>query len=90
MNVFRPETVKEVSNFIKDHRAMIFCDNGNKKNEVPLYAEILKKGDLLTAHDFNAEFTIQDIPERTLTILEPYRQEEFSIPHTKMLSMIRK
>lgn len=88
-NVFNPETVKEVSNFIEDHRAMIFCDDGVKKREVELYAGILKKGDLLLAHDYNAEFTLQDIPDRVLAVLEPYRQEEFPSA-TKMLSMIRK
>ncbi|GAG99647.1 unnamed protein product [marine sediment metagenome] len=88
-DVFDPETVKVVSNFIEDHRAMIFCDDGNKKREVALYAEILKKGDLLLAHDYNAEFTLQDIPERTLSILEPYRQEDFPIGW-QILSRIRK
>ena len=87
-DVFNPETVKDVSDFIAGHRAMIFCDGGDKKREIPLYAEILKKGDLLLAHDYNAEFTLQDIPEKTLAILEPYRQEEFP-KGTRILSMIR-
>ena len=86
MDIFLPETVKEVSNFIKDYKALIFCDDGNKKCEVPLYAEILKKGDFLLAHDYNAEFSHEDLTQRTLSILEPYRQEEF----IRILSMKRK
>lgn len=98
-DVFLPETVQEVSNFIKDHRALIFCDDGLKKREVPLYAEILKKGDLLLAHDYMvlpiygvSEILNTDLTERTLAILEPYRQEEFSVPalDTRILSMKRR
>lgn len=88
-DVFNPETVKDVSDFIVGHRAMIFCDDGDKKREVALYAGILKKGDLLLAHDYNAEFYLRDLPERTLDILDFYRQEEFP-KGTKILSMIRK
>lgn len=85
MDVFRPEAVQEVSNFIKDYRALVFCDDGDKKREIPLYAEILKKGDLLLAHDYNCEFTSKDLTERTLAMLEPYRQE----PFVRTLSMRR-
>ena len=88
-DVFMPETVQEASNFIKNHRALIFCDDGEKKREVALYAEILKKDDLLLAHDYMGEFSNEDLTERTLAILEPYRQEEFPIV-TRMLSMKRK
>jgi len=88
-DVFEPDTVKDVSNFIAGHRALIFCDNGEKKREVAVYAEILKKGDLLLAHDYNGEFYLQDLPERTLAILEPYRQEEFPIV-MKIFSRMRK
>ncbi len=76
-DAFDPGTLIDVSNFIKDHRAMIFCDNGDKKREVALYAEILKKGDLLLAHDYHGEFTPDDLNDRTLSILEPFRQEDF-------------
>jgi len=91
-DVFLPETVQEVSNFIKDHRALIFCDDGVKKREFPLYAEILKKDDLLLAHDYTGEISDKDLTERTLAILEPYRQEEFSpgVLDTRILSMKRR
>lgn len=95
-DVFRLETVQEVSNFIKDHRALVFCDDGDKKREVPLYAEILKKDDLLMAHDYTAveggELSPRLLTKRTLDILEPYRQEEFAVPalDTRILSMKRR
>jgi len=88
-DVFNDGTIKNVSNFIKDHRALVFCDDGDKKREVALYAEILKKDDLLMAHDYNDEFSFKDLTEKTLSILKPYKQELFSQP-TKMLSMMRK
>lgn len=86
LNVFNPEAVQEVFNFIKDYRSLVFCDDGDKKREIPLYAEILKKGDLLLGHDYNCEFSLKDLTERTLAILEPYRQEQF----VRTLSMKRK
>ena len=92
---FQPETVQEISNFIKNHRALVFCDDGDKKREVPLYVEILKKDDLLMAHDYTpvegGELSPKLLTERTLAILEPYRQEEFAVPalDTRILSMKR-
>lgn len=88
-DVFNPSTVIEVSNFIQHYRAMILCDNGDKKREVELYAKILKKGDLLLAHDHPGEWYVEDLSEETLSILEPYRQEDFPIL-LRTLSMIRK
>jgi len=87
-DIFAPETVKEVSDFIAGHRAMIFCDGGDKKREIPLYTGLLNKGDLLLAHDYRAEFHLRDIPDETLAMLEPYRQEEMP-KGTQILSMIR-
>jgi len=87
-DIFALETVKEVSDFIADHRAMIFCDGGDKKREIPLYTGLLKKGDLLLAHDYRAEFHLRDIPDETLTVLESYLQEE-TPKGTQILSMIR-
>ena len=94
-DVFRSETVQEVSNLIKNYRALVFCDNGDKKREVPLYAETLKKDDLLMAHDYTAveggELSPKLLTERTLTILAPYRQEEFATAgDTRILSMKRR
>ncbi len=88
-DVFHPSTVIEVSNFIQNYRAMIFCDNGDKKREVELYAKILKKGDILLAHDHPGELYVEDLSEETLSILEPFRQEDFPIAQ-RLLSMMRK
>ncbi len=88
-DVFDPSIVVKVSNFIQHYRAMIFCDNGDKLREVELYAKILKKGDLLLAHDHPGEWNVEDLSEETLSLLEPYRPEDFPIV-LRTLSMIRK
>lgn len=87
-DVFSPETVRAVSEFTRGHRALIFCDDGDKKREVALYTEVLKSGDLLMAHDYDG-FSLADLTERTLALLAPYRQEPFS-QGTTTLSMIRR
>lgn len=47
-------TRKRVREFINQsgEHALIYCDNGNKKDELPFYAPILRSGDLICAHDF--------------------------------------
>ncbi len=89
-DVFLPTTVQEAAEFIKDHRALMFCDDGLKRGEVSLYAEILKKNDLLMAHDYGYEISDALLTERVLSIMEHYRQEEFNSGiDTRILSMRR-
>lgn len=78
MDCFNPESVQKIAEFIKGHRALILCDNGEKKREVSLYVEILKKDDILMAHDYQGEISDADLTERFLSITDPYRQEDFA------------
>lgn len=104
-NAFAPETVERVRSFIRDGRALIFCDNGDKKKEFPLYTRILKKNDLIMAHDwgpvdmrhpslgwgyFKGEIRKEHLNPKTLSLLEFYRQHEFNQLKTRILSMRRK
>jgi len=86
-DVFMEDTVKMVADFIGDERTLIFCDNGNKAKEFPLYARLLKKRDLIMAHDWTTEITRNDLDEKTLSSLEPYLQDEFDKEFTLILSM---
>ena len=103
-DVFKPITVQRVKKFIKDGRALIFCDNGDKKREFPLYANILKKNDLIMAHDWGpvdmrhkslrwglkkGEIRKEHLDKKTLSILKVYRQKEFNALFTRILSMRR-
>jgi len=89
MNVFAHHTVKLVKEFIADERALVFCDNGNKGREFPLYARILKPGDFIMAHDWGVEISEGNLDEFIYANLEPYKQEEFDKEETYILSMRR-
>lgn len=88
-NVFNPESLELARHFISDGRALVYCDNGLKKKEFPMYATILKSNDLIMAHDWQVEIKPEDLDESTLSILELYRQEEFDLHKTRILSMRR-
>jgi predicted O-methyltransferase YrrM len=90
MNVFADHTVSLVRRFIIDEPALIFCDNGNKGEEFPLYAKTLKPGDFIMAHDWPIEISEGNIDEFTHSILEPYLQEKFDEEETYILSMRRR
>jgi len=93
-NVFDLSTVQGVEIFIHSHLSLIFCDNGEKRKELPLYASILKRGDLIMAHDYGeqgeawAEITPKDI-EGTRSILQPYRHQEFLALKTRIICLRR-
>jgi len=102
-DVFTSGTVEKVREFIKDGRALIFCDDGDKKREFPLYARVLKKNDLIMAHDWGpidlsgmgwgvvgGEIRHEHLDQKTLSMLEVYRQQEFLDLKARILSMRRK
>ena len=74
---FTPDAVQYVKDFIGNNRAMIFCDDGDKKREVALYCKILKPNDLLLAHDYENEFFYNDLTIELINNYEFYRQNEF-------------
>ena len=86
-DVFEAATIQKAKTFIKDGRALVYCDNGDKKREFPLYTPILKKNDLIMVHDWKIEITPKQLDGETLSRLKPYRQNEFDALKTQILSM---
>jgi len=43
---------KEIERFVNGGRTIIYCDNGNKAEEIKHFYPILKKDDILLTHDF--------------------------------------
>lgn len=43
------------------HPTLIYCDNGNKPEEVRLYSKHLAPGDFIVVHDFNIEINQGDL-----------------------------
>ena len=55
----KARVVQEVNN-TKGH-VLIFCDDGDKPKEMTTYAPLIRSGDLLMAHDFSTEVTIESL-----------------------------
>jgi len=89
-DVWNETTVNEVSAFIESGRALIFIDGGNKPRELTLYAPHAKKNDLIMTHDYASEIDPKQLTTETLSLLEPFRQEEFDELKTRILSMRKK
>jgi predicted O-methyltransferase YrrM len=88
-DVFEEESVAMVRKFIEGEQALIFCDNGNKGREFPLYARTLKRGDFIMAHDWGVEISAGNLDGFIHTNLELYKQDEFDKEETYILSMRR-
>jgi len=39
--------------FISSGKSLIYCDNGNKKEEIKVYYELARFGDIILTHDFS-------------------------------------
>lgn len=86
INVFSKEAQDEVKEFTKDHRSLIFCDGGSKKDELVIYSKIIKPNDIIMAHDLLTEVFITDLPDEILLDLELFHQEIFNKFKTYILS----
>lgn len=42
------------------NRKLLYCDNGNKTQEVLMYAKYLNKGDMLGVHDYSVQQSVSD------------------------------
>lgn len=89
VNVLTGHAEKIAKEFIGAERALIFCDNGRKPDELLRYARILKKDDIIMVHDWGIEITPRDLDEQILSKLEPYHQDEFDREETYILCMKR-
>lgn len=89
-DIWDTKTVVEVSAFISSGRALIFIDGGDKPKELTLYTPYAKKNDLIMIHDYASEIHPKQLTGETLSLLEPFRQEEFDELKTRILSMKRK
>lgn len=66
-DVFENDTVNYVEFWLRlsDDPAMIYCDNGNKPKELEWYSPMLRKGDVVAAHDFGREYQESDLLDLT-------------------------
>jgi hypothetical protein len=63
MDVFSSEAQCIVRDFVEEGKALIYCDNGKKRDEFNMYAHLLKPGDYIMAHDYGREIRLRDIEE---------------------------
>lgn len=90
VDVFSDRAIDHTKDFIKDYRVLVLCDDGCKKREFPLYANIIKSNDLIMAHDWLEEIFKKDLDNETMSMLEYHHQEEFDALKTRILSTIKR
>lgn len=52
-DVFSEASIRFIVNIIKNQKLIIFCDGGYKPIEFSYFAQALKKGDFILAHDYS-------------------------------------
>ena len=59
-NIFKDgEFLKSL--LLRKERKFLYCDNGDKKREIKMFAPLLNKGDLVGVHDFGMEIRNKDV-----------------------------
>lgn len=102
-DVFTKDVQEEVKEFIKDEKALIFCDGGSKSKEIRIYSFFLKPEDYIMAHDWGVEILEDHLTKKEhfgtmfppsvkslFDILDYYMQDFFDVYQTQILSMKRK
>ncbi len=92
-DIFTAESIQRITWLIREHpmTTYVLCDNGDKKREFNLFADYLKPGDVIGAHDYSCgpeaefwwpwrEITQEDVaPAVERNNLKPFLQEYFDM-----------
>lgn len=81
-----------VSHFLMKHKALVFCDAGEKKDRIPQiekFAKFLKPDDLLLAHDYYNSIQPSEITH-LFREFASFRQADFDSLETYILSLVKK
>lgn len=74
LDVFSDNCINIIKDISKNYKTLIICDGGNKPKEVDVYTSILKKGDIIMAHDFGSEIFDHQIDKSKLIEHDPWCQ----------------
>jgi len=76
-DVFDPEMVESVRLKVQQAEGptLIYCDDGNKPQELRTYAALLRVGDYIGAHDYPGEVKVEDFQP----LLSQYGLEEVTV-----------
>lgn len=58
------------------HPIIFLCDDGDKPREFQEYAPLLTPGDIIGAHDFGNEFSLDNVTDAIKPYVEPYYHAE--------------
>lgn len=90
-DIFTEESKVQIKEFIqRPGTTIVFCDNGNKPLEARTFAPFLKSGDILMAHDWNAEIRATDFSEEMKNSFDYLEQEKFDDQGSVILCMVKK
>lgn len=59
-DILHPDTIASITRTYS--KTLIYCDGGNKIEEMKFYHEFLKSGDIIMCHDFWHGWDVTDIP----------------------------
>lgn len=91
-DVFNKATINLIKSLINLYgRTFLLCDDGNKPKEFNTYAPLLKKGDLIFAHDWGEEIYLKDIQETILKLHLTWIPEQAELDElkTKLIGFIK-
>lgn len=62
-NMWRPERIQLIKDHIGKSPTFMFCDGGNKANEIQYWAPLLKEESIIMVHDWGAEIGPHHVAE---------------------------
>ena len=54
---------RRIQEFMDDKPTFFFCDGGDKKSEVKMFAPLLPSGSIIAVHDYGDEILPEDMPD---------------------------
>lgn len=93
LDVFSKKAHRIISGLIElSRKVFLFCDGGNKGNEMNMYAPELKTGDLLFAHDWRSDVHIGHITDMLVKLrpIPVVEQKQFDELKSRLVGFIMK
>jgi Fe-S oxidoreductase len=78
-------TKEYIKRFIDENMCYVFCDGGNKVEELNYWSKHIPVGSLISVHDWLNEVQPSDVPEG----LTPYRKDYWNIMNIQTATWIK-
>jgi cephalosporin hydroxylase len=88
MDALSPKGVKFIRKTLKGKRSYLFCDNGDKPKEVELFLPFLKKGSVISVHDWLTEVHPSDVKDLVKN-LKPFEEKRWAFENVFTATWIK-